>query len=81
MQISPSSNLFVALGAFGGTPPAGRTAPAPQAPQHAAQPAAPTRQVQTVAAAPSQGVAAMQHAAPTAPAANMPRGSFLNIRV
>ncbi|MET4697593.1 hypothetical protein ABIE65_000604 [Constrictibacter sp. MBR-5] len=78
MQIPPSSNLFVALGAFGGTPPSTKTAPTTQAAQHVAQPTAPTRSVQTVAAAPNQGVAAMQHGAPTA---NLPRGSLLNIKV
>ncbi|MFN4090559.1 MAG: hypothetical protein ACK4QW_16160, partial [Alphaproteobacteria bacterium] len=66
MQIPPSSNLFVALGAFGGSPAAGRTAAAPQTAQHAAQPAAPTRHVPTVAAAPSQGVPAAPHSAPPA---------------
>lgn len=78
MQIPPSSNLFVALGAFGGTPAASKTAPTTQAAQTVAQPTAPTRSVQTVAAAPSQGIAALQHGAP---GGNLPRGSLLNIRV
>ncbi len=82
MQIPPSSNLFVALGAFGGgNAAAGRTKPA-QAPQPQAALQAPMpQQVRSGTTVTAQAVQPPSVSHASAPAANLPRGSLLNIRV
>ena len=74
MQISPSANLFRALGGLTQAQGAAAVNPPQPAPAQPLKPAAPARQ-----AAMQPPPIAAQPAAP--PPANLPRGSLLNIKV